>query len=506
MEEVHRSGKLLRTYDYDGYGNRIRLIEKANSRSPDRTTDYTYNALNQLVNSTDYHEDRQSYIYDKRGNLREAYHNHELVHQYGYGIFNRLESVFDYKKQIGARYEYNGLGQRIGQRIGAATSPFKPPQLGSEVTSLGEISLNLVSEIEDILDITKPHGNLLQRRKNQEVISFIWDDQLLFAESLEIGVQHYFHDERNSPIRICGDSGFETGIYRYDEFGEKVLLALELQEDIDQPFTFTGYQHCEITGNMYAKAREYSPVQGRFLSQDKYWNPENRIYGDERALTEVPQWLFNALPDPLAVKQSGNSYSYTASNPLGYIDPTGLTCENCDGTEDNSGIPIWTIDSAKTHLSNAKDLISAGKITLEHYALRRLLRLMDGAPGNAARGQRVANFRNTWKGPLVAGGVILGVAGFLLEFYIRYQDKDTSTTEAFWMAAGVTIARSAGFLVGAAIFAPVLPPVGSIVGGMFFAYGFGIMFEQAVDEIRNPAPRSEVNWRVESESVPSYRR
>ena len=146
----------------------------------------------------------------------------------------------------------------------------------------------------------------------------------------------------------------ESGIYRYDEFDEKVLLALELQEDTDQPFTFTGYQHCEITGNMHAKAREYPPYQGRFLSQDKYWNIENRIYGDEGALTEAPQWLFNALPDPLAMKQSGNSYSYTASNPLGHIDPTGLICENCGTTDDNSEVPIWIIYSAKDALGNAK--------------------------------------------------------------------------------------------------------------------------------------------------------
>ena len=39
----------------------------------------------------------------------------------------------------------------------------------------------------------------------------------------------------------------------------------------------------------------------------------------------------NVIPDPLSIGQSNNLYGYTLNNPLKYIDPTGLCCEDEDG-------------------------------------------------------------------------------------------------------------------------------------------------------------------------------
>ncbi|MGC6767723.1 hypothetical protein [Enterococcus sp. LJL51] len=76
------------------------------------------------------------------------------------------------------------------------------------------------------------------------------------------------------------------------------------------------YQKNEISGLNYGQARYYDQEQGRFISKDMHWNPDNMIYGEQQIFSEIPNPLQKFVPDPLAIGQSTNSYVYTMNNPL----------------------------------------------------------------------------------------------------------------------------------------------------------------------------------------------
>lgn len=112
LSEVSRNGELLRRYWYDAFGNRISLREGT------KTTEYTYNVLNQLTEENAGEGLQRIYRYDKRGNLSEVKENGETVDQYLYGALNRLEQSANGMGK-GARYEYNGLDYRVGKKEGS---------------------------------------------------------------------------------------------------------------------------------------------------------------------------------------------------------------------------------------------------------------------------------------------------------------------------------------------------------------------------------------------------
>jgi RHS repeat-associated protein len=80
---------------------------------------------------------------------------------------------------------------------------------------------------------------------------------------------------------------------------------------------FTGQSQDTLSGLSDFLYREYSPVQGRWVSPD-------------------PSGL--AAVDP-SNPQSWNRYTYVLNNPLRYIDPSGLECVWDDGSFDSADDP-----------------------------------------------------------------------------------------------------------------------------------------------------------------------
>ena len=79
---------------------------------------------------------------------------------------------------------------------------------------------------------------------------------------------------------------------------------------------YTGYTKDTQTGLHYAGARYYANSMGRFISQD----PVGLALGDEKTLTSKTNTTYrNYLSNP----QTHNSYSYTANNPIKYVDKVG---------------------------------------------------------------------------------------------------------------------------------------------------------------------------------------
>ena len=107
VKSVAKNATVLKTYTYDAFGNRTKLVEEGTE------TLYTYNAVNQLVFKRD-NGGETKYTFDKRGNLTQILENGNVKNQYYYGSVNRLERAINRDGET-AQYRYNGMGYRIGK-------------------------------------------------------------------------------------------------------------------------------------------------------------------------------------------------------------------------------------------------------------------------------------------------------------------------------------------------------------------------------------------------------
>ncbi|WP_379714568.1 RHS repeat-associated core domain-containing protein [Mediterraneibacter gnavus] len=239
-------------YGYDAFGNRTWKEEKG------ERTFYQYNALNQMV-SEKHGEILRAYSYDKRGNLTGIQENGAWKKQYIYGAMNRLEEAVDAAGKQ-ARYQYNGLGHRVGKQEG--TIPKEKLEKLDPQSRIG-MEIGNSRQIAYTLDLTRQYYNLLERTEENQSQRYFWDGNVAAYE--ENGERNYYlQDELGSPLRIEDSVGTIKERYGYGAFGEDLY---QNQGEI-QTFGYTGYQRDEIAGTYYAQAREYLTENGRFAGQD----------------------------------------------------------------------------------------------------------------------------------------------------------------------------------------------------------------------------------------------
>ena len=252
LSEIQKDGQMQTRYGYDAFGNRTWKEE-----SGERTS-YQYNVINQMV-SEKHGELLKAYSYDKRGNLTGIQENGAWKKQYVYGAINRLEEAVDAAGKQ-ARYQYNGLGHRVGKQEGVL-----PKEKLEKLDPQSRIGMEIGNsqQITYTLDLTRQYYNLLERTEESQSQRYFWDGNVAAYE--ENGERNYYlQDELGSPLRIEDSAGNLRESYGYGAFGEDLY---QNQGEI-QPFGYTGYQRDEIAGTYYAQAREYLAENGRFAGQD----------------------------------------------------------------------------------------------------------------------------------------------------------------------------------------------------------------------------------------------
>ena len=252
LSEIQKDGEIQTRYGYDAFGNRTWKEESGEQ------TFYQYNALNQMVSERQ-GEIRKEYGYDKRGNLTAVLENGTWKKQYVYGAMNRLEEAVDVAGKQ-ARYQYNGLGHRVGKQEGVL-----PKEKLEKLDPQRRVGMEIGNsrQITYTLDLTRQYHNLLERTEESRNQRYFWDGNVAAYE--ENGERnYYFQDELGSPLRIEDSFGTIKENYGYGAFGEDLY---QNQGEI-QPFGYTGYQRDEIAGTYYAQAREYLAESGRFAGQD----------------------------------------------------------------------------------------------------------------------------------------------------------------------------------------------------------------------------------------------
>ena len=252
LSEIQKDGEIQTRYGYDAFGNRTWKEERGEQ------TSYQYNALNQLVSERQ-GEIRKEYGYDKRGNLTAILENGAWKKQYVYGAMNRLEEAVDAAGKQ-ARYQYNGLGHRVGKQEGVL-----PKEKLEKLDPQRRVGMEIGNsrQITYTLDLTRQYYNLLERTEESQSQRYFWDGNVAAYE--ENGERNYYlQDELGSPLRLEDSFGTIKENYEYGVFGEDLY---QNQGKI-QPFGYTGYQRDEVSGTYYAQAREYLAESGRFAGQD----------------------------------------------------------------------------------------------------------------------------------------------------------------------------------------------------------------------------------------------
>ena len=252
LSEIQKDGQMQTRYGYDAFGNRTWKEE-----SGERTS-YQYNVINQMV-SEKHGEILRAYRYDKRGNLTGILENGAWKKQYVYGAINRLEEAVDAAGKQ-ARYQYNGLGHRVGKQDGII-----PKEKLEKLDPQNRIGMEIGNsrQITYTLDLTRQYYNLLERTEENRSQRYFWDGNVAAYE--ENGEQNYYlQDELGSPLRIEDSVGILKESYGYGAFGEDLYQ----NQGKVQPFGYTGYQRDETAGTYYAQAREYLTENGRFAGQD----------------------------------------------------------------------------------------------------------------------------------------------------------------------------------------------------------------------------------------------
>ena len=345
------------TYAYDDYSNRSQAALAG------AATNYTYDANNRLVSTTG--GEVASYTYDANGNMTQA------VFGTGAGArtvscvydgFGRLKKVNDNGKETEYTYDADGLrssksaggsteryiydnGQLVLTVVPAATSVYTGtiPASGYGSTTFGmavgeqyfvEINGTMYSgtvrldfgtaeaampyatsgdpsagfgtfvilEAGDVT-IVSPDGGVsgtISGPAGAQVKVYMGDPRKattayirglgLIASRTGSTPTYYHYDAHGNVIQTTDANGNLVKNYYYDAFG--------MEQNADpadtNPFRYCGEQYDAETGNYYLRARYYAPGVGRFTQEDP-------------------------------IRDGLNWYAYCGGNPVGFVDPSGLS-------------------------------------------------------------------------------------------------------------------------------------------------------------------------------------
>ena len=161
---------------------------------------------------------------------------------------------------------------------------------------------------------------------------------LFLLSSWIVGTSETFYFDRNikgDVIGIYNASGTQIAKYSYDSWGKVLSVTGNTTLGNANPFRYRGYYYDTETGFYYLGSRYYDPVVGRWM-----------------------------VTDPLQEKYASVSpYCYVISNPIKFIDPTGLEINMTEICLADEKLKLSTTQSV------IKDLISQTglQLSLDKY-------------------------------------------------------------------------------------------------------------------------------------------
>ena len=254
-------------YSYDAVGNR--LTEQATDADSAVVLDrsYTYNPRQQLTGLTDALDPTKSvtYTYDLNGNQTGRQTGAGDTTTFAFDTLDRMIRVEDNSGPVGT-YTYDPDGLRIEKLTANGTARYVYDDLA-----------------------------VLTRGDADGVTKYTYGpDRLLSVDDPTEGKAFYLQDALGSVVNLTTPAGGILARYQWDAWGN---VRSEVGTEAN-PFGFTGHEHDEESGLVYAKARMYDPELGRFLSED-------------------------AVGGPADSPPSLHAYLYAFQNPTVFTDPDG---------------------------------------------------------------------------------------------------------------------------------------------------------------------------------------
>ena len=228
------------------------------------TTSYSYDLGDQLQSATG-PSGTTSYGFDQNGNETAA-----GSWTYTFNLADELTGASNGSTSVS--YSYDGTGNRLNSTVGSATtnylwdSNFGLPQLALERDSSGSL----------IRRYTYGNGRISMTTPSTTA--------------------YYSTDPIGSVTELSGAGGTQLGQYDANPFGDNATATGVNPSVAGNPYGFAGEYQDPTTGLYDLRARQYDPTTSRFLSRD-----------------------------PRGPQDYASMYTYVADNPLGYIDPSGMT-------------------------------------------------------------------------------------------------------------------------------------------------------------------------------------
>jgi RHS repeat-associated protein len=245
------------TYTYDAAGNRVRIGRLGPEAPLPEAVQAAYDAANEQIR---FNSGTPNLAYDANGNLiSQTDQNGTTI--YTWDARNRLVGIAG--PGVAASFEYDALGRRVSKIINGVMTEYQYD--GNDIISeIGGRAIG-VAYVRG-LNIDEPFVR-------------------------QGSINEYYHiDSLGSTLRLSDARGAAATSYSYEAFGKTINSGTS-----SNSFKYTGRED-DGTGIYFYRARSYSPMLKRFISED-------------------PIGLLGA---------DLNLYSYVKGNPLRYGDPLGL--------------------------------------------------------------------------------------------------------------------------------------------------------------------------------------
>jgi RHS repeat-associated protein len=288
-----------RTYTYDNNGNRATWYNGTITRTTTNTT-----SKNTMASITDGTNTRH-FTWTNSGNMAsdDRVMDGGLAASFTYGGRDRLESISISSQPV--TFKINALGQRVSKATVSATTHF-----------MYDLAGHIIGEA---------NGSTGANQKE-----YVWMENIPLAQIDSSGNIVYIHtDQVNAPQKITNPSKTIVWDYEIEPFGET-----------------------------YATPTNTTPTNHRFPGQ--YADTEDSLsYNLNRDYDTTLSRYGQA--DPSGLLAGPNLYAYVGSNPMSFVDPTGLWAVGISAeystvnstTSTTGGVHGWNLEftsSAGLHL------------------------------------------------------------------------------------------------------------------------------------------------------------